>query len=566
MRWWWLPLLAALGCQASAMPRGGPAAGASSAPASAERAAASATPSAATSIATSASAPVPPAPPFTSSDEFDVLFADGKVVDGTGAATRVTDVLIDGGRIVHVGDVADSVNVKQRIDARGLVVAPGFIDTHAHGDARDPQSNFLAMGVTTLCLGQDGRSPGQGSMRAWVAGLAGHALAANVVPFVGHATIRARSKVGFARHPSTEQLARMEAMVADDLAAGAWGVTTGLEYSPGVLAEADELAAIARPAGRVDGVVMSHMRSENDDEIDAALDELVNQGKASGARVHVSHIKVVYGKGVERADRLLAKLAKARAEGVAITADIYPYNASYTGISIVFPDYAKAPNSFQRAKTKRRDELARYLRDRVTKRGGPAATLFGTPPELRGKTLADLSKERGKPFEDVLIDDIGPSGAGAAYFVMDDALQARLLLDPHVMIATDGSGGSQHPRGFGAFAKVIRRFVVEDGRLSIEQAVHKMTGLPAATLRLERARRGLLKSGWAADVVVFDPAEVRDRASYEAPQRLAKGMRWVLVNGVAAVKDGKLSGRRGGRVLVRQGAGTRPGTAELGGF
>jgi len=443
------------------------------------------------------------------------------------------------------------VTVDDRIEAVGQVVAPGFIDIHSHGDPVAGNRNSLAMGVTVLCVGQDGRSPSGDRLRYWIPRIARKRLALNVVPMVGHGTVRGVAKVGLTSDPTDQQLARMARVVEQDLAAGAWGLTTALEYRPGIFANRAELVAIAKPVAAIDGVVMSHLRSEDDDKIDEAIDELVAQGAGSGARVHVAHLKVVYGKGAGRAGQLLAKLQAARDQGTAITADIYPYLASYTGISIVFPDFALPPHSYRKAKAKRRDELAEFLRKRVTKRGGPEATLFGTPP-YRGKTLADVAKDRGKPFVDVLIDDIGPGGVSAAYFVMDDALQSRLLVDPHVAIGTDGSSGSRHPRGYGTFAKVIREHVVERRALTIEAAVRKMTSLPAGIIGIDRHKRGLLRAGWVADVVVFDPAAVVDRATYEAPNRLSKGMSWVLVNGKAVVSEGRFTKARPGRLLIRK--------------
>jgi N-acyl-D-amino-acid deacylase len=376
-------------------------------------------------------------------------------------------------------------------------------------------------------------------------------LALNVLPFVGHATVRGLAKVSVKKDPDDEALERMARLVDRELEDGAWGLTTGLEYVPGSLAKERELAAIARPVGERDGVIMSHLRSEDDDRIDEAVDELIAQGRGGGARVHLAHVKVVYGKGVERADALLAKLNAARKDGVSITADIYPYSASYTTIGIVFPDFALPPNDYVRVKRDKREELAGYLRDKVKRRNGPEATLFGTGP-WRGKTLARAAKEAGKPFEDLLIDDIGPGGASAAYFVMDEALQGRLLLDRWVMIGTDGSAAGRHPRGHGSFAKVIREQVVEKKALTLVEAVRKMTGLPAETLRLDRSKRGLVRAGWAADVLVFDPAAVEDRATFEEPHELAKGMEWVLVNGVPAVERGERTQRRGGRVLLKR--------------
>ncbi len=504
----------------------------------------------ATATATAKSSEAPPAflsaAPYESEEELDVWLEGGTVVDGSGSASAVGDVLIDDGRIVHVGRVARAT-AKKRIDARGHVVTPGFIDAHSHGDPLGPSENFLAMGVTTLCVGQDGESPSGDRIRTFASRLRKKKLAVNVAPFVGHATLRALAKIGGDPQPSEQQLARMKKLLASELEDGAFGLSTGLEYHPGSVAPPGELVALAEPLAKADALVMSHLRSEDADAIDAALDELLLQANA-GARVHVAHAKIVYGKGEAAATALLRKLDAARARGVSITLDAYPYDASYTTIGIVFPEYAKGKNPWPKVKRQRRDELAAFLRERVGKRGGPSATLFGTGP-WRGDTLADVATRAKKPFEDVLIDDVGPNGASAAFFVMDPVVQTRLLLDPFVMVGTDGGSQSRHPRGHGTFAKVLRELVHEKQLLSLPEAVRKMSHLPAETLRL--AARGKLEAGAAADVLVFDPANVRDRATYAEPSLRAQGMRWVFVNGRAAIADGALTKARGGRLLLR---------------
>jgi N-acyl-D-amino-acid deacylase len=505
----------------------------------------------ATSVVSSPQQPIePPGPAFKLDERVALIIRGGTVIDGTGGPPILGDVVIDGDVVLHVGKVAGSVKATKVIDAEGKVVTPGFIDTHAHGDPTGHSRNFLAMGVTTICLGQDGRSPSDDRIRYWKKQVPNRKLAVNVMPFVGHGTIRSLAKVGASKDPTPRQIARMTRMVRRELDDGAWGLTTGLEYTPGRLATREELVEIAKPVAEHDALVMSHMRSEDDDKVEDSVDELVAQGRGSGARVHVSHIKVVYGKGAARAEALLAKLQQARDSGVQITADIYPYNASYTTISILFPGWAKPPASFKRVKRERRDELAEFLRTKVTRRGGPEATLFGTKP-FTGMTLKQVAAKMSKPFEDVLIDNIGLGGASAAYFVMDDELQSRLLLDPHVMIGTDGSSYSRHPRGSGTFAKVIAEHVVKRKSLSIVEAVRKMTGLPAHTLRLDEAKRGLLKKGWAADVLVFDPAKMLDGATYEKPSRLASGMSWVILNGRVITDNGKLKKRKAGRLLLK---------------
>lgn len=492
----------------------------------------------------------PPGPPFTSDERFDVLIQNGIVYDGTGGPGLRAAVVLKGDEIVHVGKVDPELKAKTTIDATGKVVTPGFIDTHAHGDPASENTNFLKMGVTTICLGQDGVSPSQDHIRPWAQRYRRKNLRVNSVPFVGHGTVRGWAKIGIKKAPlDDDELERMVKVVEEELDAGAWGLTTGLEYRPGALADTAELVAIAKPVAERDGVVMSHMRSEDDDKIETALDELLAQGTEGGARVHVSHIKVVYGKGAARAEALLDKIDRARASGVKITADIYPYNASYTTIGIVFPDWAKAPADYKKVRVKRKDELLEFLRTKVNRRNGPEATLFQSGA-FAGFNLKEVADKKGKPFEEVLM-TLGPHGGTAAYFVMDEALQARLLVDPHVMISTDGGYGSSHPRGYGSFSKVIDDYVVDQELLPLREAVRKMTGLPAETVRLTKLERGLLKKGWAADVLVFDPKNVEDRATFEKPRVYGRGMDWVFVNGRAAIEGGKLKKRYAGRVLLR---------------
>jgi len=481
----------------------------------------------------------------------DIFIHGGLLVDGTGTEPVRTDMAIDDGRIAWLGTIDPAiVSARQVIDASGLVIAPGFIDAHSHGDpfATPDFENFLAMGVTTITLGQDGSHPGGADIAGWLDRVDDLAPGVNIALFAGHGTVRSLAGVELGFDPTLEQLETMEGWVEKAMLEGCFGLSTGLEYRPGIFAGADELTAVARPVGVHRGIVMSHMRSEDDPVIEESLAELIAQGRAGACGVHVSHIKIVYGHGSDRAGEILALMEQARRDGVAVTADIYPYNASFTTIGIVFPDWAKPPADYDEVVAQRREELAAQLRLTVARRNGPGATLLATEP-WRGRTLAEIAEELGKPFEDVLIDDIGPGGASAAYFVMDPELQQTLLLDDHVMISTDGSPGMHHPRGYGAFARVIREYVVEKELLSLEKAVWKMSGLPARTLGLTRERRGLLQPGWAADVVLFDPVRVRDTADFTAPHRLAEGFAYVIVNGVVTRTADGLTGQRAGRAL-----------------
>lgn len=495
-----------------------------------------------------------PSPFLPGYERLDVLIEDGLIVDGSGGEPFVADIAVAGDRIVFVGDVPagqlrDSVGL--RIDAGGRVVAPGFIDLHSHGEPLETPAfeNFLAMGVTTITLGQDGSSPDVDPLSDWLAAVVEQGIGPNLVMFVGHGTLRSLSGIGNAKAPAPEQLQRMLGMLHDTLAY-TFGMSTGLEYNPGLNAETAELVALAAVSGERDRLIMSHLRNEDDDRLESSIAELLQQGQHS--RVHISHLKSVYGKGEQRADEILGVLDRARDASIRITADMYPYAASYTDIGILFPEWAKTPEQFVAAKTERREELADYLRRRVMRRNGPEATLLGTDP-WTGKTLAELSFELESPFEDVLIDVIGPGGASGAYFVMDPALQSRLLTDAHVGVASDGSPTGFHPRGHGTFARLIEKFVVRDKLLSLAEAVRKVTAFPAAVLGL--SDRGVIAGGKFADIVIFDPERVRETASYPQPLALAQGFDLVMVNGRIARADGNVADGLYGRVLSPEGDG-----------
>lgn len=483
-----------------------------------------------------------------------MVLRDVLLVDGSGRPGSRTDVLVRGDRIERIGRIgAGDARGLRVVEGGGRVLAPGFIDLHTHGDPlQSSYTQYLAMGVTTILLGQDGGSPAlrdsgraAGSLPAWMDALAAASPDVNVATLSGHGALRRRAGIDDGtRKPTDAQLERLQAILDADLRAGAFGMSTGLEYVPGRYAEMRELASLGPVIARHDGVAMSHMRNEDADAVRDSIRELV---EASGpARAHVSHLKMVYGKGEAAAEDLLEFLRGLRDGGKALTADAYPYEASYTGVAIVFPEWALPPSDYDSVRRERGAELRAYLQQRVEQRNGPEALLFGTGPHA-GKTLAQVAAGQGKDWPDALL-DIGPGGGQAAHFVMDRALQDRLLLAPFVALGSDGSPGGSHPRSAGTFARFIQEFVVARPLLPIEEAVRKATSLPASILGI--ADRGSIREGAKADMLLFDPAKVRARADYVHPKTMAEGFDLVLVNGQPAYENGE-SAARAGRLLRR---------------
>ncbi|MEF8797602.1 MAG: amidohydrolase family protein, partial [Salinivenus sp.] len=487
---------------------------------------------------------------------YDWHIRGGTVVDGTGAPARDADVLIRGDTIAHVGPVdPDTVAAAHTFDASGLHVTPGFIDPHAHGAPTETPRfrNFLAMGVTTIVLGQDGGSPEAAAFADRLAAVQAARPAVNVGYLVGHNTLRREAGIGYDTPTAAERRA-LSGLVEQGLDAGALGLSTGLEYDPGTQARMPELVALAAPVADRDAVVMSHMRSEDAADIEESVAELLEQGRRTGAHVHAAHLKIVLGDDTSQAAAVLDQMAAARRAGRAVTADVYPYTASFTGISILFPAWARPPNDYETVRETRGEELRTYLTNRVNQRNGPDATLLGTG-RWTGMTLAEVADSTDRAFADVLV-DLGPNGPSAAYFVMDEAVMKRFLAAEHTVVSSDGSPTMHHPRGHGAFARVLDRYVGPDALLSVEAAVHKMTGRTASILDLDepardRPPRGLVREGFAADLLAFDPGAVQDRATFTNPHRRARGMTRVWVNGTATWAADSMAVSEGAGTVLR---------------
>ena len=480
-----------------------------------------------------------------SETEGDLLIKNAWIIDGMGSEKYMGSVLVNDGRIsaIEVGGLS-RLKGNITIDAQGKVISPGFIDIHAHGDpiVTPVFENFLAMGVTTIALGMDGSSVTSEDFGSWLDKVDMARPGVNIVPFIGHGTLRRECGIGSSTEVSQHQLKDLNSLITRAFENGCWGVSMGLEYMPGFYAGSEELKTIAKTVGSYEGLITSHIRNEDNDQIENSLDEMILLSEF--CNINISHIKVVYGKGEKRAADLLSKIEQANQFGYKVTADLYPYTASYTGIGIVFPTWAKNPKKYAEIKSERGDELLDFLRKKITQRNGPGATLFGTGP-YKGKTLQNLVEEYDRPYEVILRDIIGPYGASAAYFIMDEELQNALMTHKSVMIGSDGSPTMHHPRGYGTFTKVIQENV-SDGSMSIEEAIYKMTGMPAETIGLKD--RGKLKIGHVADLIIFDPDEVRNNASFESPHQLSSGIEFVIIDGHIVRSNEQLTLRKG-RVL-----------------
>lgn len=501
---------------------------------------------------------------------YDVLIAGGTVIDGTGSAPYRADVGIVGDRIVLVSrSPLERDSATRVMDATGRVVAPGFIDLHAHLDPllRLPGAeSAVRQGVTTALGGPDGSSPWP--LAPYLDSAQALGLGLNVAFLTGHNTIRRRVMGMADRAPTADELRRMREMVAQAMGDGAWGLSTGLKYLPGAYAKTDEVVALAQAAADSGGIYTSHLREEGLGLIDG-VEEAIEIGRRAHIPVILTHHKVV-GKPMWGASvRTLAMIDSARAAGIDVMADQYPYTATYTGIGVLVPAWARADgdSAFARrlADPALRDSIVKGIVFNILNdRGGgdiSRVQLAKVPwkRDLEGKTLADWARERGmeptpETGAELVIDALQRGGASAIYHVLDDADVERIMRYPHTMIGSDGrlvrpGEGHPHPRWYGTFPRVLGRYVREKHVLTLEEAVHKMTGMSASRLGLRD--RGQLADGMYADVVVFDPATVEDRATFEDPHQYPVGIDYVLVNGVAVVDGGKFTDARAGKVLKR---------------
>ena len=500
---------------------------------------------------------------------YDTLILNGTIVDGSGRPAYEADLAILGDTIVAIGELEEAAAAR-RIDATGLVVSPGFIDLHNHADRniRDNPGaeNYLFQGVTTLLTGNCGKSPVH--LDEYFESVSDTGIALNLGILIGHNAVRAEVMGNDDRAPTAEEQERMGELVAAAMDAGAFGMSTGLIYLPGTYSATDEIVALARVVAGEGGIYASHIRNEFD-QIIAAIEEAIAIGREAQLPVHISHFKVADNTMWGDSTRTLQLVEHARTEGLDVSIDQYPYTAGSTGLANVIPAWARAGS---------REEFQARLDDPLTRarirqgaidilNGARAAgdlaritvSSFEGHPEYVGKTLAEVTEMRGrKPTiengAEVAMEILYDGEGSAIYHMMVEEDVRRIMQAPFTSIASDGSAvpfgeDVPHLRSYGTFPRVLRKYVREENLLSLEQAIHKMTALPASRIKL--ASRGRLAKGMSADISIFDPDVVTDYDDWAKPHRYASGFSYVFVGGTPVIDNGARTSAFPGQVLKR---------------
>jgi len=510
---------------------------------------------------------------------YDVLIRHARIIDGTGAPWFRGDIAVMGGKIAAVGVIDPCATASLVLDAHERYVAPGFIDVHTHCEddlLSMPQAeNFVRMGVTSVVMGNCGGS--YLHLDEAFTSMTRRGLGINVASLVGHNTIRQAVMGNVARDPTTTEIAEMKRLVREAMKAGALGLSTGLIYTPGTYSKTPEIIELAKEAARFGGIYATHMRSEGIDVINA-LDEALTVGLAARIPVEVSHHKIVATFRFGQTTLTLAMMDAAREHGIDVACDQYVYTASSTSISTMLPDWAvEGSRAEVRARlldpTTREKIIAGIIEERRDKSGRrdlsyAVVANCRADPSLNGKNLLQIARERygsdtWHAQAQVVVDIMTSGGASMVFHSMDEQDVQRVACYPNTSFASDSGVrafgvGVPHPRGYGNNARVLAHYVRDLGLLRLEEAVRRMTSLPAQRMRL--FDRGIIRPGLAADLVVFDLERVQEKTTFEQPHAYAQGFDYVMVNGQWVIADGKLTGLLPGKILYGPGKSVDPDT------
>ncbi|HEU0184816.1 MAG TPA: prolyl oligopeptidase family serine peptidase [Blastocatellia bacterium] len=501
--------------------------------------------------------------------KLDVLIRGGSVIDGAGTDVIKADVGVAGDRIVFVGDAAkENLQADRVIDAAGLIVAPGFIDPHTHADddlfdpKRAANLAYLTQGVTTVFIGSDGRS--RIPLEKALEQLQSQGIGANVASFVGHGSVRQSVMGMIDAAPTPEQLEKMKSLVRQGMDDGAIGLSTGLYYAPGSYAKTEEVIELSKVAAERGGVYDTHQRDESSYTIGllASIEEIIRIGREAKIPVHISHIKALGADVWGQSGKAIEIINRARAEGVNVTANQYPYDASGTSLGAsLLPRWAEAGGRQELLKRiddpAVRPKLIAEMERNLKRRGGANSLLIHSLGKgvadrgLIGKRLDEIAKSRGKSPVETALEIIKEGGAGVASFNMTESDIENFMKQPWVMTGSDGSGG--HPRKYGTYPRKIREYALNRHVITLPRMIQASSAQVAQTFNLKD--RGKLSPGYFADVIVFDEKTITDRSTYENPDAFAEGVKYVIVNGKLAIDGGKYTGAMAGRVLRKSRAG-----------
>jgi N-acyl-D-amino-acid deacylase len=501
--------------------------------------------------------------------DFDILIRNARVIDGSGNAWFRADIGVKNGRIAEIGRIDPAAKTADRvIDARERVASPGFIDVHTHvedGVEQVPRGdNYLLDGVTTVVTGNCGSS--KADLATWFKQLeSSGGIGLNLASLIGHNSVRSEVMGRANRFATPEEITKMQALVDKGMRDGAVGFSTGLIYIPGTYSNTEEVVALARAAAKYSGVYASHMRDEGDKVIDA-INEAVTVGKETGLRVQLSHFKIDTPRIWGYSEKTIALVEKYRQEGVDVVVDQYPYDRSSTNLGITLPSWALADGPAKVTERLRdpatRAKIAAEMKEMVTKLGHKDysyATVASYRPNnaYEGRTIAEINvmKGRERAMENeiqTILDMMETGGAQMVYHSMGGVDVERIMRYPHTAVASDGGirvfgQGMPHPRSYGTNARTLAEWVRTRKVLTLEDAVRRMTSLPARTFGFKD--RGILREGAAADILIFDPSKVQDKSTFTQPHQFSEGFDFVLLNGKLAVDEGKLTEARAGAIL-----------------